>query len=415
MGENPEGIEYADQRDWYFFVHNVYANFFKDSLDYFAGHVWPRFEHRVVATYDKAVEYLVKKCQYDGREVDLPMLPAMILNPSGEFNLAEAIAGGKQTWRFPNLSPGFGKRLFIPIYQDENMYITVVFMRIEGDIELLMLLNSFYEYCDLRMLFLNVFAGFDRWIYPQYFTSFIILPPELLNYKYENDITGVDYTPDWDEIGAYEHLVRTTARNEMVYPVNIKPIYKLTGFSDVSQRYGGTDKLADWRLGATIKYEVEIPTYVVVTQDYLARNLNAEIKAGSAYTVYDPLQVPEYRNLWDKSRDCIVPDGTSTIEVDCTASVDCSQQECDFKVRYFHVVTQGEAESTTNIEFRLPEQILDHNLLLINSKYGLLTYGDHWRLSNDGWYVTILVENVELEEGMILELYVYRNRIGDIT
>ena len=69
MGENPEGIEYADQRDWYFFVHNVYANFFKDSLDYFAGHLWPRFEHRVVATYDKAVEYLTKKDQY-GREVD---------------------------------------------------------------------------------------------------------------------------------------------------------------------------------------------------------------------------------------------------------------------------------------------------------------------------------------------------------
>ena len=132
--------------------------------------MWPRFEHRVVATYDKAVEYLTKKDQY-GREVDKPQLPAMILNPSGEFDLAEATAGGHQMWRFPNLSPGFAKRLFIPIYKDENMYITVAFMRIQGDIELLMLLNSFYEYCDLRMLFLNVFGGFDRWIDPQFFTS----------------------------------------------------------------------------------------------------------------------------------------------------------------------------------------------------------------------------------------------------
>ena len=298
MGENPEGIEYADQRDWYFFVHNVYANFFKDSLDYFAGHLWPRFEHRVVATYDKAVEYLTKKDQY-GREVDKPQLPAMILNPSGEFDLADAIAGGKQTWRFPNLSPGFGKRLFTPIYQDENMYITVVFMRIQGDIELLMLLNSFYEYCDLKMLFLNTFAGFDRWIYPQFFTSFIILPPELVNYKYKNDITGADYGINWEQEGAYEHLIKTTAKDEMVYPVNIKPIYKLTGFSDVSQRYGGTDKLADWRLGATIKYEIEVPTYIVVTQDYLATGVEMEIRAGSAYTIYDPVEVPTFRNRCD--------------------------------------------------------------------------------------------------------------------
>jgi len=412
MGENPEGIEYEDQRDLYFFVHNVYANFFKDSLDYFAGHLWPRFEHRVVATYDKAVEYLVKKCQYEGREVDKPMLPAMILNPSGEFDLAEAIAGGKQTWRFPNLSPALGKKLFTPIYEDENMYITVVFMRITGDIELLMLLNSFYEYCDLRMLFLNVFAGFERWIYPQFFTSFIILPPELLNYEYKNDITGVDYKLDWDKLGAYEHLVRTTNQDEMVYPVNIKPIYKLTGFSDVSQRYGGTDKLADWRLGATIKYELEIPTYLVVTQDYLAKNIEMEIKAGSAYSVYDPT-VPTIQGRFDKLSELIVPDGTSTVQVDTTA-FECIETEYQFKIRYFHIVTAAEAASTTNVTFRLPEHIPNRRLLIINSGDGQMEYGDYWTLSNDGWYVTINVTTVELEEGMVLELYVYRETSGII-
>ena len=412
MGDDPQGIEYEDQRDWYFFVHNVYANFFKDSLDYFAGHLWPRFEHRVVATYDKAVEYLTKKDQY-GREVDKPMLPAMVLNPSGEFDVAEAMAGGKQLWRFPNLSPAFAKRLFIPIYQDSNMYITVAFMRIQGDIELLMLLNSFYEYCDLRMLFLNVFGGFDRWIYPQFFTSFIILPPELLNYRYTNDITGADYEVEWDEIGAYEKLIQTTAKNEVVYPVNIKPIYKLTGFSDVSQRYGGTDKLADWRLGATIKYEIEIPTFVVVTQDYLARNIEMEIRAGSAYTVYDPIEVPTFRDRFDKIRDEIVPDGTSTVAIDAT-SVECIETEYKFKIRYYHIVTQAEADSITDVTFKLPERILDKRLLIINSVAGELDYGDHYTMSNDGWYVTIKVEYVELTEDMVLELYVYRETAGTI-
>ena len=116
MGENPQGLP-LPTREMYFFIHNVYANFFKDSLDYFSLHLYPRFEHRVVGTYDKAVEYIQKVCQYEGREIDRPQLPALILNPSGDFELADTIAGGRQLWRFPNLAPGMIKRIFDPVYQ----------------------------------------------------------------------------------------------------------------------------------------------------------------------------------------------------------------------------------------------------------------------------------------------------------
>ena len=51
----------AQTRERYHFIHNVYANFFKDMLDYFSTTLYPRFEYRVVATYDKAVEYLSKR------------------------------------------------------------------------------------------------------------------------------------------------------------------------------------------------------------------------------------------------------------------------------------------------------------------------------------------------------------------
>jgi len=270
MGANPPGDNRNPRRDLYFFIHNVYANFFKDSLDYFSQHLYPRFEHRVVGTYDKAVEYIKNVCEY-GRETDKPQLPAIILNPSGDFDLAEGSAGGKQLWRFPNLAPGMLKRIFEPVYQDENVQVTVGFIRIQGDIELLMLLNSFYEYCDLRMLLLEIFAGYERWIYPQYFTSFIILPEELINYEYYNEYTGLRYKLPWDSAGAYDKLVKTTAINELVVPCKIKPIYKLTGFSDASTRYGGADALADWRLGATVRYEIEVPAFLVLQADYLAR------------------------------------------------------------------------------------------------------------------------------------------------
>ena len=60
----------------------------------------------------------------------------------------------------------------MPIYQDANVTLHAGFMRITGEIELLMLLNSFYEYCDLRMYMLQIFGGTDRWIHPNFFNSF---------------------------------------------------------------------------------------------------------------------------------------------------------------------------------------------------------------------------------------------------
>jgi len=426
MGENPPGLpEDNPDRYLYFFIHNVFANFFRDSLDYFAGHLYPRFEHRVVATYDKAVEYLTKKDQY-GREIDKPQLPALILNPSGEFELADAIAGGKQTWRFPNLDPGLATRIFLPVYADSNVQVNVGFIRIQGDIELLMLLNSFYEYCDLRMLFLQIFAGFERWIYPQYFTTFIILPEELVNYEYSNPVTGVKYKLNWESAGAYERLVRTTAKNELVLPCNIKPIYKLTGFSDVSQRYGGTDKLADWRLGATIKYEIEVPAWLLLISNYLPQSLSMEVKAGSVYSEYD-FEIPTRRWYNDLGRYfphlAGADDSTSTFSittynsdsnadpsVQATMDSTCvmeAQVEYNFNTRYFHIITEADAKSTVDIQITLPEPIFDMRALIVNSKNGPMTYGDHYYVTKDGKTLVIRVDTVTLVEGEIIELYVY--------
>ena len=407
MGENPQGLP-LPTREMYFFIHNVYANFFKDSLDYFSLHLYPRFEHRVVGTYDKAVEYIQKVCQYEGREIDRPQLPALILNPSGDFELADTIAGGRQLWRFPNLAPGMIKRIFDPVYQDANNQVTVGFIRIQGDIELLMLLNSFYEYCDMKMLFLQIFGGYERWISPQFFTSFVVLPSELINYQYSNPYTGLSYKLDWASAGAYEKLVKTTARDELVIPCNIKPIYKLTGFSDASTRYGGADALADWRLGATIRYELEIPSYLVLQSDWLAEQVDITIQAGSAYSVYSDYDVPVNMikrtatidwGLDETSSSIISLDGT------CVMSI---ERDYQYHTRYFHTITSSEATSTTDVSISIPEQITDIEGFIVNSRYGEMNYGDHYLLEDDGNTLVINVDTVDLETGMVIELYVYK-------
>ncbi len=413
----------------YHFIHNVFANFFKDTLDFFTC-VYPRFEYTVIGTYEKSVEYINKQCQF-GRETDKPMFPALILNPSGEFNTAETNAGGKQLWRYPNLAPNFSKRLFDAIYKDQHIQMFPGFLRIKGDIELILLLNSFYEYCDMRILFINIFGGMDRVIYPKFFSSFIILPESFINYEYTNEYTNENYKIDWSTAAASEKLVKTTARNELVLPLNVKPQYTLTSIADASNKYGGTDDRPEWKLSATITYELEIPNYLVIESDFLAQGINLNINYGSVYSVNNDYQPPVNRNLYDIEWDWGLNKYTNTPDklgdmslIDTTSTV--TYDDYVYQDRYFHIVTAAEADSTSNIEITLPEQILDPKILIVNSKDGKLIYGDHYLIINNGWTlliktgetqsqeinqcppITIKEHYVFLEEGWVLELYVYK-------
>jgi hypothetical protein len=422
-------------RERYHFIHNVFANFFKDTLNFFSECLYPRFEYTVVGTYDKAVEYIVKQCEL-GREADRPTLPALILNPTGDFLPADANAGGRQYWRYPNLSPSMIKRLFDPVYIDQNIEIHAGFLRVKGEIELIMLLNSFYEYCDVRMLFINMFGGLDRIIYPRFFSSFIILPDEFIDYEYFNEYTGKTYKIDWSTSSATDKLVKTIASQELVLPLNIKPQYSLTGLSDASNRYGGTDGIAEWKLSATINYELELPNYLVFESDYLANTLELNINYGSAYSSSNDYQPPDNRILYDVDWKRDINEDTDTpgytAPADSTAILNFDG-DFVYSHRYFHTVTAAEAatcDSTNNIELQLPERIDDEKLVIVNSKDGQLHYGDHYLLYNidatSNTYMIIMTGNsfekeitdcppvsrkypyICLKEGWVLEIFVYK-------
>jgi len=411
----------AQTRERYHFIHNVFANFYKDMLDWFSTTIYPRFEYRVIGTYDKAVEYIQKQCQYD-RETDMPMLPALILNPNGDFEPADANAGGAQYWRYPNLSPTLAKRLFKPIYRDQHVTMNASFIRIKGEIELIMLLNSFYEYCDVRMLFINMFGGMNRIIYPIFFSSFIILPDSFLYYRYQNEYTGTQYNLQWDTAGAYDLLVRSTARNEVVVPLNVKPQISLQSLSDTSNRYGGSDGIAEWKLGATINYEIEIPNYLVLETDYLAEKIEFEIRYGSAFSEYNDFQPPEDRMLfnyswdWGLNFDTNSPDKLDIMytAADATNAHFTTVGDFEFETRYFHEVTQNEIDATDGtayiyIDLTSVQQITFPKILVVNSKEGELKYGDHYEIINNGWTLMIKQnDTVFLEPGWFLELFIYR-------
>ena len=444
---NDMGRDRVPHRYFYTFIHNVYGSFFRDMMNYFL-YAYPRFEWWVMGTYDKAVEYLIKgeelgsSSQIIGgqvpREPDMPMKGAIIMNPLGEFAPADANTGGKQLWRFPNLGFAFVNRLFDPIYRDEHVKITPGFQRMKGEVELIMMVESFYEYCDLRMYLYSIFGGMERVIEPQYFTSFIIIDDELLNYEYYNEHTGLRYTLDWSTAGAYEQLVKTTNRNEMAIPVTIKPQLTLTGISDASERYGGTDKLPSWKINATVSYEVELPAFLFMEIDYLAENFNVQTRYGSAYSAYNDYQPPINRELknfswiWDvpstssqtpdqlsQPLQILADDSTNVIATDVvpetTENTMAYTGDFVFKTRYMHTVTADEVDTTGVLAITIPETIEPPLILIVNSKDGELDYKNHYDIVDSGDTLNINLETVPLESDQILELFVYEAVGGTFT
>jgi len=412
--------EKIETRYNYQFIHNVFGHFMQDTLDYFADYLYPRFENwKIISTYDKAIQYLNQLSAGDGHETDMPTKPALILNPSGDFDFDEA--GGRQPWRNPNIAPGILKYLFEPIYKDQNIIITPGFSRIKGELEFMAILSSFYEYCDFKILLGLIFGGKDKFIYPQWFNSFIILPQEIYDYTYTNQYTGVSYKINISEIES--RLIKTTNRNEVVFPCRILPRYRLTGISDGSEKYGGTEKLPEWKLNFTLEYEVEIPSFIVLESDYIVKDFKINMSYGSCYSSnsdYNSEDIPTNIFSFNGELTYYDPDSTSEIEIDLdsTSSVlidydgpdhtnITNKKELIFKTRYFHIVTKSEEDSETTIEFQMPEYITDKNLLVVQGKFGRLNYGDHFILSSDGWTITIYKRYVDLQREEILELFVY--------
>jgi len=401
----------------YEFIHNVLGNFMKDLLDYFSTYLYPRFQWTAIGTYDKAVAYLTQNEKY-GRETDQAMKPALILNPSGDFDFDETY--GKLFWRFPNLAPGMVKRILDPIYQDQNVIINLGYSRLKGEVEFIALVNSFYEYIDVKMYLGLIFGGKDRYIYPTSFDSFIILPKEIYNYQYNNEYTGVAYKLNIPE--AQSKLIETTNLTEVVYPLKLTPKFKLIGMSDASERLGGTDRMPTWKLIFNIEYEIEVPSWLILESDYLVQNIKMNIKYGSCFsenTSYNLEEVPVNISIINGEMKYMDSTTGLEIDIDSTSPVDVrvgipessvkSERDLEFKTRYFHVVTKPEEESTTTISFDLPEPILDIELIIVNTKNGKLNYGDNYTISNDGLVITINKETVTLTENDILELYVYED------
>lgn len=402
------------QIEHYMFIHNILGTFFKNTLNYFI-HIYPRFKYKVIGTYDKTIEYL-DKLRTEGREIDKPNLPAIILNPSGEFNISDR-GGGRQLWRFPNLASGLGVRLYDPIYKDKNVTITPVFARLKGEIEVIVLPSSFYEYIDLRFYFLQLFGGIERPIYPFTFTAGIILPENFYAYHYYNDVTKINYILDWKNYSSQE-LIKSLNKNFYIFPCKITPWITLNGISDGSERYGGTEKLAEWKLSLSLEYEIEIPSFLILASNLMLEKIVFNFYVGEGgYS--ENKNYPPAVNIFTENIhiDHINLDSTSTLDLTVSSNVDLSEvleissesEEYFLKSRDVYVITELDKNSVDDIKIELDYSIEEEDKLLITCKEGKLHRGRQFDLLSS---TTIVIYRSELydnfEVGDLYEIFQYK-------
>jgi len=386
----------------HFFVNNCLGSFFRGTLNWFADQFYPRINYRVIGTYEKSVEYFTKKKTH-GHEIDKNILPSLTLDPAYEFQPEER--GGKFLWQYPHLMPGLGRKLFNsikPLPTEQSIDFTPVFTRYEGAFDLIFWLHSVYELFDFRVFLLQFCGGYGRYIRPTVFDSNIIVPEDLVDYTY-TDADGNERNIDWTNTDLEIKLIDNTAKYHYVLPVLLNPIMKLVSLSDSSDKYGG-DTICQYKLTATFEYEIELPTYFVVTPWVKDIKFNANVSVGSTYSryglmpIYNPVtkqyeqgnQLPSYHRMTEDT------------------NVESNMEIKDFTHKFVYSFTEEDEDSYKSDEWfsfpnPIPIEATWENTNII-SYHGIMSFGQQWKLSDDETQILIDIEPLE---GEIIEIFLY--------
>ena len=270
------------REDNLFFVHNCFGSFFKGVLDWFDDEVYPKFNTKVIGTYDKAVQYFKAKKDAN-KETEVKMTPCITLDPMYDFSNEER--GGRFLWQFSRYAPGIGMRAFQSIdLKEQDVLINPVFSRYQGTFEIIMWLDSVYELMDLRVAILQLCGGYGRWLRPEFFWTYMIFPERTENFENEE---GVKL--DWGNTFAEFIHVDSTNQHRLALPIGLDAMWKLDALSDATTKFGG-DRISEYKMSATFTYEVNLPTYMVLSNK-VDPKLKLSFSLGNAYTRY-PLASP---------------------------------------------------------------------------------------------------------------------------
>jgi len=237
------------------YIHDSFSSMFRGMLNWFQDGFDQRFNYKVMATYDKAVQFFNQKRKAKDGNTSTNILPSITLDPNLDFVNEER--GGKFPWMFPNLDNVHGRYFAKQIdLKEQGVTISVMRTRYSGTCDVTFWLQSIYELMDIRTKLIQYCNGIGRWIRPDFFWTHVIIPKEIIEFK-RHDGEQLDWSATPVEV---IQLAATNSKEYAIsYPLNA--IWRLDSLSDGSTKYGA-DQLTEWKLTATFTWECDIPTFM---------------------------------------------------------------------------------------------------------------------------------------------------------
>jgi hypothetical protein len=387
----------------YFFVNNCIGSFYRGILDWFGDEFYCRTNYKVIGTYEKSVEFFNKKCEL-GREVDTNILPSLTLDPSYDFQPEER--GGRFLWQSQWQAAGLGERVFdsYKVGLDEQcVRLTPVFSRYQGSFELIWWLNSVYELLDVRTYLYQFSSGIGRIMRPKCFECFIILPDAILEHE---DGNGVPV--DWSNTEMTVRKITNMNKDMATMPILLNPWFKFDAISDATQKYGGDD-IAEYKLSVTVNYEIELPTYVVITPHAKLKFVDLNMSMDAAYSRYglNPIIDPNTGLAAKRSDESGEREDVPGVTTVGGAHDQLPTNLIDFTERAYYKFTEADEDDEEGwfvISNPFAPDVTDPYIKLISYE-GEILYGDGWRFNADRTNIEVKIEPKENE---LVEFFRYQ-------
>jgi len=248
------------------FIHQVIGNIYYSFLEYITTEISQRFQWKSITTYHRAIEII--KQSNNGEIQRNIKLPAITLDPTEPLQFEEKSA---QWWRTP-LGSNMSRRMFDPIYQDENIRVTPGFVRYTSRVNIYCWFDSIYEQIDTELRFLQVFHNVNKWSKPFGIQMFCPLPEKVYTYEYtdvNNNVHTINWTPD-----IVPRLLETIDKQIPMLPLYVSPMVRLTDITSSETRDKDSgEELATCAFQASFEMEFEVPTFYIVETDWSLRHM----------------------------------------------------------------------------------------------------------------------------------------------
>ena len=233
--------------------------------------VYNKFKHVFIGSFNKAVMYLEQLNTDPNIVSDGGMYnkkPMLVFTPT----LEQPVDATNWLWNYTTMHPYMAYWNRPPIMFEDGTLLSMTTRRMQGNIDLRILVDSLPEAHDIQLAFLNYFRGLNSVVPMNMITLNFCLSDKIKMLTDENE----EIVLDLNHSNISHKLIKTTGKSEYVMPIAATPTLRLTSLSDSSNFYGGSD-LAEYALSGALQYELEIPANINLHTNMQVINILANV------------------------------------------------------------------------------------------------------------------------------------------